>query len=473
MHPHHAVVGVSVHLVVLVWPERPGHLGRAAICASCHQRCDGSRGSASLVGVVGHAVAHQVGAEVGVAEAELAEGAGVDPDLLGGVARRSDDDLLRQQHDVDGVLEGLDVQRAVGAAELHQVERGEVAGRVVDVHVLRAGVGGVDAPAVGRGVPVVDRGVVLHPGVGAAPGRLGDLAHQLPRGDRLADGLAGHSRCEMPVGALLDCAHELIGDAHRVVGVLVLDRLEAVAVDRHVEAGVTQRLGLVLLLGLAPDELADVGVVDVEHDHLGGTAGLAAGLDRAGPGVGAAHEGDGPGGGAALRQRLHRAADFREVDARARAAAEDVALLGVPGEDRLHRVLDGEDEAGAALRALLEADVEPHGRVEGGQLVQQDVRQLVVEGARVLFAGEVAAGASPAGDRAGDAADHLLDGVLALRGAELSAEVLLGDDVGRVLRPALGELDVLLLEGDAVAVSDAGVAHAPTRRSRTGGLPPW
>ena len=31
-----------------------------------------------------------------------------------------------------------DVERAVGAAELHQVQRGEVAGRVVDVHVLGA-----------------------------------------------------------------------------------------------------------------------------------------------------------------------------------------------------------------------------------------------------------------------------------------------------------------------------------------------
>ncbi len=173
-----------------------------------------------------------------------------------------------------------------------------------------------------------------------------------------------------------------------------------------------------------------------------------------GPGVGAAHERDGPRRRAALGERLHRAADVREVDARARAAAEDHALLGVPVEDRLHRVLDGEDEAGAALRALLEADVEPHRRVEGRHLVQQDVRQLGVEGVGVLFACEVAAGATPAGDRAGDAADHLLDRALALGRAELSAEVLLGDDVRRVLRPGLRELD-------------AGAARRrPSRRGR-------
>jgi hypothetical protein len=47
-----------------------------------------------------------------------------------------------------------------------------------------------------------------------------------------------------------------------------------------------------LLLGLAPDEVLDVGVVGVEDDHLGRAPRLAAGLDRAGRGVGAAHEGD-------------------------------------------------------------------------------------------------------------------------------------------------------------------------------------
>ena len=85
----------------------------------------------------------------------------------------------------------------------------------------------------------------------------------------------------------------------------------------------------------------------------------------------------------------------------------------------------------------------------------------MLEGLGVLVGGEVAPLAPPAGDRAGDAADHLLDRALARRVADLPAEVLLGDDVRGVLRPALGELDVLLLEGDAVAVADARVAQLP------------
>ena len=136
VHAHHVVVRLAVLRVALVGPERGRDLGRAPVGAAGHQRGDRRRRVASGVGVVGHAVAHQVGAEVGVAEAELAERTRVDGDLLGRVAGGPDDDLLGQQHDVDGVLEGLHVERAVGAAELHQVQRGQVAGRVVDVHVL-------------------------------------------------------------------------------------------------------------------------------------------------------------------------------------------------------------------------------------------------------------------------------------------------------------------------------------------------
>ena len=56
----------------------------------------------------------------------------------------------------------------------------------------------------------------------------------------------------------------------------------SLAAEVHVEAGVAQDADLVLLAGLGLDELLDVGVVDVEHDHLGRAPGRAAGLDRAG-----------------------------------------------------------------------------------------------------------------------------------------------------------------------------------------------
>src|SRR3954452_3837473 len=44
---------------------------------------------------------------------------------------------------------------------------------------------------------------------------------------------------------------------------------------------------------------------------------------------------------------------------------------------------------------------------------------------------------------------------------ELPAEVLLGHDVRRVLRPRLRKLDAALLERHAIAVADARVAQLP------------
>ena len=54
------------------------------------------------------------------------------------------------------------------------------------------------------------------------------------------------------------------------------------AVEIHVEPGGGQGPGLALLDRLAPDELLDVGVVDVEDDHLGRPAGLSPGVVRHG-----------------------------------------------------------------------------------------------------------------------------------------------------------------------------------------------
>src|SRR3990172_5104443 len=210
-------------------------------------------------------------------------------------------------------------RRAFFVEEFQEVDGGEVAGGVVQVHVLRAGVGGVDAAAVGAGVPVVDGGVVLHAGVGALPGGLGDAAHELA-GAVCLGGLAGGDVAGAPFAVHLHGAHEVLGHAYGVVGVLVLDAYPGVAVQGDVVAGLAEGVGLALLLRLAVDKLLDVGVVDVEDDHLGGAAGLAAGFDGAGDGVGAAHEGDGAGGEAAGGEPLLRRPQLREVDAGAGAA---------------------------------------------------------------------------------------------------------------------------------------------------------
>ena len=104
---------------------------------------DGGEGGGEIaagVGVVGEAEGHEERAEVGVAEAKGAVVVGVLGDHLGGVAGGVDDDLHGGGHDGDGVAVAFDVELAAGSEELEEVEGGEVAGGVIEEHVLRAGV---------------------------------------------------------------------------------------------------------------------------------------------------------------------------------------------------------------------------------------------------------------------------------------------------------------------------------------------
>src|SRR3972149_5607224 len=61
---------------------------------------------------------------------------------------------------------------------------------------------------------------------------------------------------------------------------------------------------------------------------------------------------------------------------------------------------------------------------------------------QIVFAREVLLRGGPPGDRINDAADELLPAPLTLRRPERSAEVLGDDDVGGLLGPELGNLDV-------------------------------
>ncbi len=351
----------------------------------------------------------------------------------------------------DGVAVGGDVELAAGGEELQEIEGRKVAGGVVEEHVLRAGVGGVDAGGVFAGVPAVDGGVVLHAGVAALPGGFGDLVHEVA-GAVLLDGLAVLDGAGGEGAVGLDGAHELVGDADGVVGVLEEDGAVGLGVGAAaVVASLHEVPGLLLFLHLALDEVFDVGMVDVEDDHLGGAAGLAAGLDDAGEGVEAAHEGERAGGGAAAGEGLHGAADGGEVGAGAGTPLEEHALGLGEGEDGVERVLHGVDEAGGALGLgvagdgeldlagggvpvpvlgvgvgleAVAADVEPDGRVEGDLLVEEEVGELGVEGVGVGGRGEVAVADAPVADGLGDAGDEGADAGLALVGAVEAVEVL-------------------------------------------------
>ena len=359
---HDALVRRGVAGVAVVRADDRGELGGALVRRAGHQRGDGAGEGAAAVGVVRVAGGHQQGAEVGVADAQLAEGAGVLADLLRREVREADRDVHRGDDQLDDLGEALGLEGLVALAvvleELHQVQRGEVAGRVVQVHVLAARVRAVDPAGLRAGVPGVDGVVVLDAGVGAGPGGLGHLAEER-LGVDLLDDVAGHAGRRPNLPPSSTAFMNVVVHADRVVGVLVLDGRDVVAAQVHVEARVAQGADLLLFLHLGLDEVLDVGVVDVEDDHLGRAARGATRLDRSCGGVGTAHEGDRTGGVAARGQQLLGGADAGEVQAGAGAALEDHALFLVPVEDRLHGVVDGQDEAGGDLLRLGRADVEP------------------------------------------------------------------------------------------------------------------
>src|SRR5207244_4833362 len=127
-------------------------------------------------------------------------------------------------------------------------------------------------------------------GVAALPGGFGDLMHEVARLGLLY-GLAVFHGAGREGAVGFNCVHELVGYANGVVGVLEEDGGVGLGVGAGaVVASLNEMPGLLFFLHLALDEVFDVGMVDVEDDHLGCAAGLAAGLDDAGEGVEAAHE---------------------------------------------------------------------------------------------------------------------------------------------------------------------------------------
>src|SRR5437588_5854365 len=107
------------------------------------------------------------------------------------------------------------------------------------MNILTARIAGGYAARFGAGVPVVDRAVVLDAGVGALPRRLRHRPEQ-PSGVDALDDLAAAAGQQVELLAFVHRAHELVGDAYGVVGVLVLDADDVLSAQVHVEPGVAE-----------------------------------------------------------------------------------------------------------------------------------------------------------------------------------------------------------------------------------------
>ena len=148
---------------------------------------------------------------------------------------------------------------------------------------------------------------------------------------------------------------------------------------------------LLLLLHLPVDIGLDVGVIDVDHDHLGRAARGAAALDGARGAVADLEEGHQAGGAAAAGQALAFAAQAGEVGAGAGAVFEQARLAHPEVHDAAlvdEVVTDALDEAGMRLRMLV-------GRLRFGQLAGLEVDVVVALAGAVDAIGPVQAGVEP------------------------------------------------------------------------------
>ena len=113
---------------------------------------------------------------------------------LVGIAGVIDEDFLGGDVDAHRRLESLDIKRAVGPLELHQVQRGEIAGGVVEEDIFASTDWCVDRLGAFAGVPLLDGAIELHARVAADPGAFGDLVEQCARHPSSRSGLPSVTR---------------------------------------------------------------------------------------------------------------------------------------------------------------------------------------------------------------------------------------------------------------------------------------
>ena len=195
------------------------HFGRGRIGDAGHDGRDGAANGTALMAVIGNAGTHQQAADIGEAQAQRAELVGKPRNLLGRELCHQHRDFEDDRPQAHAMLEGGDVEPAFGATELQEVERGKIARRVVEEHIFRARVGGTDLARGRAGMPVIDRSVELDAGIGRRPSGMADLVPQFTRRQRLGD-LAGQSRRQFPIAVAFHRIEEIVGDAHRIVGIL-------------------------------------------------------------------------------------------------------------------------------------------------------------------------------------------------------------------------------------------------------------
>ncbi len=194
-----------------------------------------------------------------------------------------DQDLLRDQEQATRRLESLDIKRAIFAIELHQVNAGQITCCVIEEHVFRTRITGVNPSRFGAGMPLVDGAVVLHSGVAAMPGTFSHPIQQIAGFVFVAHLVGIGNPASRPFRAFLHRLHEVIRYTDRQVGVLEQNRTVRLAVEvGFVFPTGNQSVRFLLFLPFALDEFQHVGMPDLERLHFRGATRFATRLHNSG-----------------------------------------------------------------------------------------------------------------------------------------------------------------------------------------------
>ena len=258
-----------------------GDLRRHGVGLATKHGGQGAGIGTGLLAVVGHSVYHQQRSQIGITQPQRPVIMAVAGNFLGGIGTEIHQDFHGGCEDADSRPVGIQIETAVGAAELHQVQGCQVARRVIEKHEFRAGIGSPYATGCGAGVPIVDGRIELQAGIGAAPRSLGDLAHDFAGLVGLVH-LARSAQRGGPIAVFLIGLEEFFGHSNRVVGVLPRDGAVRLPVEIRVVASGDERLGLGFFLGFPANEIDDFGMVDIQANHFGGPPRRATGFGRTG-----------------------------------------------------------------------------------------------------------------------------------------------------------------------------------------------
>ena len=166
-----------------------------------------------------------------------------------------DQNLLSHKENSTSFYESLRIERAIFADHFHEVNAGEIAGRVIEKHVFAARVACIDPTRIGAGVPSVDRGVVLDTRVTTLPGHLRHSLHDFAGlVFRSALTRIGDPTC-FPFRILNHGIHEIVRGAHREVCILEHNGAVGFTVEiRFVATLFNQAMCFGFFFGFALDE---------------------------------------------------------------------------------------------------------------------------------------------------------------------------------------------------------------------------